>query len=230
MLEKIKEFYKPELSGLDAFVLHNGEGKRFLSFREDKKEFYLTFGIPAEAPEEAMRNGAYATTPQELGRLLFPEEWENGIKQHILPDERTGAYLDQVRKDIGLLESKYESEGDGLKFEKAEVLPMWFNTADVEIGQDEEGRWIAEFSQRTDIDSYVMIDFVFDRKPDEKMVKTANLLGDIETHFNINGWEKTSFKCWECGRRTEHWLDIDVEGESVLEEKWDAFKDKYCGC
>ncbi len=228
MLEKIKEFYKPKLSGLDAFVLHNGEGKRFLSFREDKKEFYLTFGIAAKNEQEAIANGAYAITPQELGKLLFPKEWENGIKQHVLPDERTEAYLTQVKKNIGLLESKYESEGDGLKFEKTEVLPIWFNTCDVEIGKDAQGHWIAEFTQRTDVDSYAMIDFIFDRKPTADMIKTANLLGDIELHFSINGWEAKSFTCWECGRKTEHWLDIEVEGG--LEEKWDAFKDKYCGC
>ncbi len=227
MLQKIKDFYHPELSGSDSFVLYDGEGnKKFLSFRDNKRNIYLTFGIPAKTEKEAIDNGAHVTTPQDLGKLLFPEEWEHKIKLHILPDKRVTAYLTTVKQNIGFIDSKFEEEGEGIKFDKVEIIPIWFNASDIEIGKDNQDRWVAEFSQRTDIDSYVVIDFIFNRKPTKKMIQTANLSHEIETYFNIHGWENNSFTCWECGIKTNHWLDI----EGDLETKWNNFKDRYCGC
>ena len=224
MLKKIKEFYNPTLENSQAYVLHVGDKKKIWGFG-DKRPCYLTFGIPAKNVEEAVNNGAYVTTPQELGVLLFPNEWENGIKQHLLPDKRTEAYLVKVKESIGLVESIIESEGDGLKFKKERAINIWINANEVRIGKDEQLRWIAEFSVRTDIDSYTMYDFVFNREPTKKMILTVKLLNDIETYFSIYGWDKHTFRCWECGNDA-YWLDI----EGDLEKKWDSYIDKYCGC
>jgi len=224
MLEKIKEFYSPKLEGSNAFTLSIGTKKRHLGFG-DTRTFYLTFGVPAKNAEEAIRNGAYTTNPQELGAFLFPHEWENGIRQSVLPDERTKAYLAKVKESIGLVESIVESEGDGLKFNEERVINIWINANEVRIGKDEQLRWIAEFSVRTDIDSYTMYDFVFNREPTKKMILTVKLLNDIETYFSIYGWDKHTFRCWECGNDA-YWLDI----EGDLEKKWDSYIDKYCGC
>jgi hypothetical protein len=224
MLEKIKEFYRPEIEGTHAFTLNTGVNKKHLGFG-DTRTFYLTFGVPTKNAEEAIENGAYVTTPQELGKLLFPQEWEKGIKQYVLPDERTKLYLGETKESIGLVKSIVESEGDGLKFNEEEIMDIWVNANEVRIGKDEEGNWIAEYSLRTDIDAYVMFSYSYNSKPTEKMIMTTRLLDDIEIYFGINGWDKHTFNCWECGNRV-HWLD--AEGD--LQEKWDKFIDKYCGC
>jgi hypothetical protein len=223
-LEEIKLFYAPEYKetmSTSYYLTVNGE-KKLMNLRGLRKVI-LNFGAQIKTEEEAKAIGSIITTEEELGKALFSEEWEK-IRSKYEPDERTKKYLSAVKQNIGLLRIEGEEEGDGLEFDKIKEISVWINAYNVVIGKNKKEEWIAEYCVKTD-ESYAMIDYIYNRKPSEKVILTTRLLEDIDFYFSINGWDKTTFRCWECGREL-YWLDI----EGDLSTKWIQFKDKYCGC
>lgn len=227
-IEKIRDFYKPELDcepNTTIYYLRVGTEKRRVSLLDNKRKIILTFGLKVKDEKEAIEKGCLITNGKELGIALFPEHWES-IKHIYEPDKRTESYLRKVRDNIGLIEIKHG--WDGIKFEVLDQYSIWANLTGsgmVDVGKDDKNQWIAEYSLRTDIDDYVIVDYVFKNKPSRRNIMIAKLLEDIETYFTSKGWDKHEFRCWECGKK-QHWLDIP----GSIEEKWSNFKDSYCGC
>jgi len=89
-------------------------------------------------------------------------------------------------------------------------------------------QWAIQYSYRCAIDDFDLVTFFYDRKPTRRMLTTTQLIEEIQTFFEVHGWKTSNmiFRCWECGRET-HWLDTF---HNSLAEKWDGYKDRYCGC
>lgn len=139
-------------------------------------------------------------------------------------DKRTRLYLEKVLKNIGLIEEDCGWEEE--KFEILKQYSIWGNLTGsgyVDVGRLEDGKYIAQYSYRTDIDDYEIVKLYFDHLPTEKDIRTSRLVNDIEVYFSM--YRRSTFVCWECGRDV-HWLDT----EGNLEVKFMNLKKKYCGC
>lgn len=145
-------------------------------------------------------------------------------------DKRTASYLKTIEENIGLL--KHEFNHTEEKIDILRQYNMFLNLTGngmVNVGKVKDGaykgKYIAQFSYRTDIDDYCVEKIYFNRLPTQHEVKTAILLNDIKLYFKLypNCFQ---FDCWECGRQT-HWLDIKVED---LSERFERLKQRYCGC
>ena len=229
-LNEIKEFYKPELqqpgTGYYTIFVPRTGVRHILYGGSTRRKVILGLGEQAESVEEAKAKGLLVVTERELFEALWPEEWEK-IKTEVLGDPRSRNYLAAVRKDIGLI--RHESGWDGMKFTKVDGYSIWMNltgSGEVDVGLTEDGQWVAEFSLRVGIDDYTIESYIFERKPSQEDVITAVLCDDIENHMWRIRWN-TSFRCWECGCKVDHWLDIAA---SSLETKFQNFKEHYCGC
>jgi len=210
--QKIIDFYEPELFGKGVAKLRGG---RFIQLG-NKRKVYLTFGKHYKDEKEAIEGGAYRTTPHDLFVLLFPEEVEK------LVDKRTEKYLEKLNKTLGLVDYKAGYEEEDVDVEQVYTQ---FIGGDIEVGKTNDGKWLAQYSKRTDVDDYVVVRMYFSRFPSQKDVETAKLLKEIEHHFMLYGYDAAKFNCWECGKE-RHWLDIP----GGLREKWPAYLEKYCGC
>lgn len=220
MKQTIIDFYQPIIEETGTLMFMKPVQKRINILNE--RTLYLTFGEVISSEQEAIEKGIFSTTAKELFKSLFPESWD-AIKQRY-EDEKTEKYLTTIKKNIGLIEIKHGWDEE--KFNVITKYDIWVNVEDIEVGKLSDGRWIVQYGQRIDIDDYDITRMYFSKKPDVNIVKTAHLIEKIENYFLINGYDKTSFSCWECGHQT-HWLDVDGKG---LGEKWSMFKEKYCGC
>ena len=225
--QRIIDFYKPELK--DTFIYLHVNGERKFIYALDDKRLFLTFGVGAKNAEEAIENGAYETTGMKLTELLFPDEFAQ-IKAKYLSypyvmDERTKSYLDAIKNKIGLLETK--AGWDEETFDPVIQYDIWINLTGsgyVDVGQLHDGRWIAQFAFRTDIDDYCIVRYYFNRKPSRKDIITVKTIEDIEGYLSLRGYDKVEFECWECGQKA-HFCDIPAD---TLEEKFEFFKERYC--
>lgn len=215
-LPDIHKFYGVDVD--DTGVTLKVEGKHnFLSFNSEHT-IYLYFGgqrtpVKVEA--------------SKLARDLAPLKWEE--VRHRYEDARTEAYLEATRRKIGLVKTDEGWDGYLRKDQVEYHLDIWVNltgSGKVDCGKIPGGRWVAEYSYRTDIDDYTIVSHIFEDKPTRHKVLTAELLIKIEMYFLKHGYDKATFQCWECGCNT-HWLDVDARG---LEQKWEKFLDSYCGC
>lgn len=223
IINKIKEYYKPEISGVNLILTINNN-KKYL-YINDHKKIILTFGVSAKTEEEAIKVGGFKTTSNELFKLLYPKEWDE-VKDRYEPDKRTKKYLDSVKNNIGYI--KTEADYNEIKINVVDKHFIWIGvTGDgyVSVGQDDNNNWIAQYSIRTAIDDYTIVKHYFNKKPSVKDILMTERLKDINWYFNYNGWDKNTFICWECGIR-HHWLDCPGD----LMEKWENFKERYCGC
>lgn len=218
--KRIIEYYKPELRGETTAILKTPKGDKLISPQSNQK-VVLTFGEKATTEEEAIQKGGFVTTVRDLFILLFPEQYEK--HKHKFEDERTEKYLDAVKRNIGLIEVKHGYDEE--RFDVQAEYRIWINANSVEVGQLEDGRWVAQYSRRTDIDDYDIVKMYFKKKPNKDDIITANLIDDIEFHFEFEGYDKVKFQCWECGHE-KHWLDIPGD----INQKWSNYKDQYCGC
>lgn len=227
-INKIKEFYKPELSG-SGYRFNYKDGRfRFLSFRENKRPVYICFDYKAKNVEDALTHGAIEITPQELGKILFPEKWEE-LKPQIVPDKRMAAYISKIKENIGLID--VDVSGEPIKIDiDTQYKDIWCDltgSGAVDVGKDKKDRWVAQFSIRTAIDDYAIYSYIYNKKPSRKTIRTTATLKEINSFFSLHGWNKVTFTCWECGRSC-HFLDIwDAPS---LKERWHMFQDGYCGC
>lgn len=139
--------------------------------------------------------------------------------------ERTEKYLQTIRENIGL--KKTFSGYNEVEFEIETQYKIWpdlTGSGYVDVGR-RGNSWVAQYVRRTAIDDYTIYVHIFERKPSQKDVITADLLDTIMYYLVIlNG--KTAFTCWECGKK-HHWLDISAP---TLQERWERFLEKYCGC
>lgn len=219
-IEKIKEFYNPQLDHNTICIMVNGQ-KRYISLH-NKRDIFLSFGEKISSEEEAIQKGIFKTNAKELFMTLFPEEWEK-IK-HKYEDTRTDRYLEACKRNIGLVDYKNGWEEEKLINKKE--YSLYLNANPLEIGQNESGQWVAQIGYRTDIDDYNIERIYFNKKPSINDVKIARTIDDIEHYFIMNGYDKSVFRCWECGRKV-HWLDNE---NGNVEEKFERLKEEYCGC
>ena len=179
------------------------------------------------ASDEYRLTGAevYESAADLLRRIGVPEDHIAFLSDGM--DARTRNYLLAVRKNIGLVEIK--TGHDGVGFGREYSLSGWGNltgSGGIECGKMPSGKWVAEYSFRTDIDDYVVYSVIFDRKPTWEMVKTAKAIEKIELAFLLR--RSPVFTCWECGRET-HWLDVAAEKRSIS-DLWEMRGERYCGC
>lgn len=80
---------------------------------------------------------------------------------------------------------------------------------------------------QTAVDDYVIITHIFSKKPNDLrgILLIIDLINDIVFKITSGNWKDT-YKCWECGQE-KHWLDGN---ESGIVNKYNAKKEKYCGC
>ncbi|WPX08136.1 hypothetical protein [Anaerocellum danielii] len=233
VVEKIKEFYKPKLDNWLRFtyILETPKGEKYLSFKSDRK-IYLTFGQDINGDprnlsrKELEEKGIVALSERELGKLLFPEHYEE-IRPKIEPDNRMQKYLEGIKRGIGLI--KIAHGYDEEDFVPVKRYKIWHNLTGsgyVDVGRIDDKLWVAQYSYRTSIDDYDVVRMYFNKFPSKKDIRTAATIEDIETYFSFNGWDKANFYCWECGLE-RHFCDIKA---STLEQKYDYFLNNYCGC
>jgi len=221
MLDQIKSAY--EISFQDACkcaVIKNKEQKSlYISFRNQKK-LYLSENL--ETPIEIEHANM-------LVKDLYPEKWEE-VKANY-NDPRTDKYIEQTKKNIGLLDIKHGWDSHLPKDQIEFGLDIWINltgSGKVDCGKLEDGRWVAQFARRTDIDDYDICAMFFEKEPTKKMVLIANTVDQAETYFHIHTYKNANFTCWECGIKT-HWLDVNNEEPGII-GKWGMLEEKYCGC
>lgn len=233
LVEKIKEFYSPRLSEWSDFnfVVNTPNGERIASFKGNRK-IYLTFGKKIEgdlrekSDEEFRREGIVVINEKELGKLLFPEHYRK-IQPLIEPDNRIAKYLDGVRRGIGLVEIKHG-------YDEEDIIPVvrykiWANLTGngcVDVGQLDNGLCVAQYSVRTSIDDYDVTRIYFSKFPSKKDVITAAVLEDVETYFDMHGWNRAKFYCFACCCE-RHFCDVKANS---FEQKFRYFRSHYCGC
>jgi hypothetical protein len=229
-ITKTREFYRPEFSQENRVLqLHHPNGKTIPVIWT--KQFTLCFGADPlpKSKEEARERGFPTLTGRELfAALLSPEEFE-AVRSTKEIDPRTATYLEATKKGIGLLDRRDGYDGEKFTAEEKTHLGVGLDLCPVgaEIGQLADGRWVAEWSVRTDIDDYCITDLYFNHKPTATEIDKAILVDSIETAMAWKHRYNPGFRCWECGIQCPHWLDITEETD---EAKWDAFQESYCGC
>lgn len=224
-IQKIKDFYNPQY-GNGLYLIVN-EQKRYMPIPSDK-EIILTFGYQTNNREDALNHGGIAITTMDLHKWFVPEEDFKQLIMRWYPDERTNKYLDAVKKNIGLIRVEHGYDSNLPEDKIQYCFKPWYNltgSGNVDVGEV-NGEWLAEYAYRINIDDYDICTYFFNKKPTEKNIKTVKLLEEIESYFFMKGWNNNTFTCWECGCPNVNWLDIPGD----LQEKWDAFQDKYCGC
>lgn len=232
-VERVKEFYHPEIWDDLTFILHTGERVAYLHFNRQKK-VVLTFGkqqiegdVRQMSDAELEEQGIVVTTEKELGKLLFPEHFET-IRPIIEPDSRMAKYLQHVKRGIRLLEIKHGYGWEDCK--TVEQYDIWGGNLTgsgyvVDVGQISDNLWVAQYSVRTAIDDFDVTKMYFTKFPSRKNVITAKALEDIETYFTRYGWDKAVSYCYECGREFHF---CDVPGD--IKQKFANFRNHYCGC
>ena len=138
-------------------------------------------------------------------------------------DKRTGEYLDACKSALGLLDT-FGSDNLTINDDWERLDAGAFNSSDIYCKKVDQG-FLAAFQVQFSVDGFWEHRFIFDKKPNRKMILDAHLIDEIRRSFKM-GEISESFTCWECGCEIEHWLDIDGD----LRDKWDNLKEKYCGC
>jgi hypothetical protein len=213
-------------------VRKKGNGKEKYINPGDKRTLYFIFpeNKPQNEEEADILVGegkAIKSTAKELFFTFYDFTEEEWLLKTAGYDMRTHKYLEACQRNIGFLNRK--DGWDGEKFDTTRQYEIWANltgSGKVDCGQLKDGRCVAEYCFRTDIDDYNITDLYFNHMPSRREIKTAHLLNEIEMYFLFNP-ESYQFTCWECGREA-HWLDNT--SAKTLEEKFDAMKDQYCGC
>lgn len=229
--ELIEKFYDIKFENNVLWITRKGSDKQHAVPRSPDDRIILTCNeVIKETSDEYLKKlegegKIVITNPLEL-YTMFSDLSDDEI--HLLLygySIRTKKYLDAVIKNIGLLETKagYKEE----KFEIERQYNIWPNLTGsgyVDVGRLSDGRYIAQFSYRTDIDDYIIEKYYFNHFPSRKDIITAKLVDDVKSYFKFGN--KEIFHCWECGVE-KHWLDIQA---SSLEERFERLKEKYCGC
>lgn len=178
-----------------------------------------------EAEELVKQKKIIKVFPKDLYKMTYKEE--EFYKAFYGFSKRTKDYLDKIKTDLGFIESKmgYDSHipKDSVLIESKEMSGLT-GSGFIEIYKSAD-LYISEYTIRTDIDDYCIVDYFFRTKISFKDVSMITNILSIETSFKI-GQVNEEFTCWECGGTT-HWLDIAANN---LLERIDFLEDRYCGC
>ena len=143
-----------------------------------------------------------------------------------LVDSRMVMYIQEVKRNIGLLEIKH---GDEEVFVPVKQYDIWANlmgSVYAYIGRLSDNLWVAQYSIRTAVDDFDVTRMYFNKMPSKKDIIPAATLEDVEAFFNTNGWDKATFLCYACSR-PRHFCHIKARD---LKQKFNYFLKHYCGC
>jgi len=214
LIDMVNEVYSPRFEGYTVYFTVKGKEKP-LSWAWTSP-IRLTFD--GKYPEREW------ASISEMLKNLFPEQWLK-VKHHF-EDERTQQKLDEVKHSADLVRISHSKDEPPVDVQFQWEGPINLTgSGKYDVGLI-NGTWAVQYSYRCAIDDYDLVTLYFDRKPTPGMLRTAQLVEEIETFFNFHGWEKVFFRCWECGRKL-HWLDIDLDS---IPEQWEAYQESYCGC
>lgn len=211
------------------------------------KKGYLSFGKPY-APDEKNPYCFYLETPDGelktvygvglddnfyVGKDKIPATRREIINELYSPTEeewckiqynyslRTKRYLDEVAKDIGLINYSCGEDEEKIENETTHTEPIFIN-AQTYLSKVNETYVVQSFVWA--VDHEVVYTYTFNRKPDIETVKTAQDLEKCKEYFSLRKISE-EFCCLECGRNI-HWLDIKGD----FRKKYNNLKEKYCGC
>lgn len=233
LVERIKKYYRPVRTwGAFSYVFLTPNDEMRVGHFNRQNKLVLTFGKQIEgdgkkiSDTELEKQGIVVITEKELGKILFPEHFET-IRPIIEPDSRMEKYLREVKRNIGLLEIKHGWDEE--VFDTVKRYNIWGNLTGsgyVDIGRLRDDLWVAQYSIRTDVDDFDVIKMYFNKMPSKKDIITAAALEDVETYFNIHGWDEAVNYCYVCHREF-HFCDIKARD---LRQQFDYFREGYCGC
>ncbi|MFW6026776.1 MAG: hypothetical protein ACOCRX_10585 [Candidatus Woesearchaeota archaeon] len=205
---------------------------RYKKIPRVNKPFYFSFIGEAKATniedaEKMVQEGrAIKATGKELYFSFLDYDEEKWFIDNNGYDFKTKKYLDGVENNIGLLEMKTGHESENINIIKQ--YDIWANltgSGKVDIGKKDDNKYIAQYCFRTGIDDYINIILYFNHLPTKKDIMTAEKLREIKSFFSSNNFP-CKYICWECNQET-HLVDNNGEG---INEKFEFFKDSYCGC
>lgn len=171
--------------------------------------------------------GGIATTRRELIEALFHPSEEDLCQYEFHYGVRTKNYFAAVLSDIGMLSyTEYSDMYDPAQIPKFEAMSTMQLTAncEIKIGEYGEGRYIIEYIVPCNIDSYILVQMVFDHYPSREDITTAIEVESTKKEMRRHGNEET-YKCRGCGR-TLHWLDVD----GSFDVKRHSWREKHCDC
>ena len=241
-MKKINEFYEIEIKeskgnslGVSAYIINNITGNKM-------RVPYSLGSVCLVNDNNLQIEELKRTTKSEIEELIshgkiirmpFKKIWtdyvgvsEEKYLEYIYgSDKRTREYLQKILSNIGFISKKngYDEEN----FEILKQYEIWLNLTGseyVDVGKLENGKYVAQYSFRTDIDDYNITKLYFNHLPAENDIRTVELVHDIENYFyqHRGSYE---FTCWECGNSV-HWLDTSGD----LKTKFNNLTNKYCGC
>lgn len=197
-----------------------------------KKKIYLKFNEKVSNESEAEKNPrVIKTSGDELLETFAPKL--------IMKDKRMESFIATQKNKIGLLSFKEEWEGLPLpkNLEKVKDWEIFFNAQNEELWKSKDGKkYYFSFTIRTAIDSYNGYVFEFSRKPTKDNIIKAHILSKIKNEYikrKYAGKKMEIKRCWECGHENVHFLDLTSsigEKELPIDERFDNFREGYCGC
>jgi len=227
--EKILNRFLVSTDSNGYVVFTNKQTKKTKIILPGKKEvFILLEEIPESEkkqeniPQIVKEGKGILISPWELYEMFSNLSEDERYEKFYGYDKRTHRYLESIKKRNGWIESVYNWEEE--KLQNYKTYEIYANTGPIQCGQVAPGKFVAQFSYRTDIDNYIVEKHYFDHFPSQQNIRTILLIEEIEQYFMLNPGSY-KFQCWECGR-TIHWLDI----EGDLAKKFANTKDQYCGC
>lgn len=139
--------------------------------------------------------------------------------------KKTNKYLNKCLSNIGFISTN--SDHIGIKFNKLYSIEIWDNltgSGKVDCGKLTNDNWIAQYSYRTNIDDYIIINYTYNQKPTKEMIintrKILNFIYDLSSKSFCD-----VFICWECSKKINF---VDIPGN--LNTKINNCKSHYCGC
>lgn len=165
------------------------------------------------------------TTRREIITELYHPTAEQWCEYEFGYSLRTKKYLDAVSERIGLLEMDCSDSADIIKNDTTIKVnySIWYTSFMSKVDE----KYVVQHIRRVEIDTWLIYTFVFDKRPNDKIIRTSFNLYDVQRNMNNRFPDKyrETYRCYECNRET-HWLD--VEGD--FNRKYECLTEKYCGC
>lgn len=227
--QRIIDYYNPEILGNGEGLFLNVDGKKH-SVPKSERNILLTFGADTnqETAEEDIENSKIVKiTGIDLYDLFF--EWTSDEKCRQLNGYglRTKAYLDNIKEEMGYIETKNGYEEEKMTdIEKVTIYPSTYSNwlSSDELGKTAGGNWCYQTGSSDGVDDYNIQRIYFAKKPSIDDLQVITELIDLELDFKLRRAEE-EFVCWGCDTLT-YWLDITGD----VREKIKGIRERSCGC